>query len=117
MERTGGHVVPLTQEQLAGLLGVGRSYISRVIQTFKAEGILENRARLDFDSQRCRAAGAIMPLQRKRQDAFRRGAPRRVSQRFRVTNIRAKNGGGTPKPTPFFRDESDAGRFETIASE
>lgn len=43
MERTGGHVVPLTQEQLAGLLGVGRSYTSRVIQTFKAEGILETR--------------------------------------------------------------------------
>jgi Crp-like helix-turn-helix domain len=43
MERTGGHVVPLTQEQLAGLLGVGRSYTSRVIQTFKAEGMLETR--------------------------------------------------------------------------
>jgi DNA-binding transcriptional regulator YhcF (GntR family) len=35
--------VPLTHEQLATLLGVGRSYTSRVIQTFKAEGILEMR--------------------------------------------------------------------------
>ena len=35
--------VPLTHEQLATLLGVGRSYTSRVIQTFKAEGILETR--------------------------------------------------------------------------
>jgi hypothetical protein len=44
MERTDGNdVVPLTHEQLATLLGVGRSYTSRVIQTFKAEGILETR--------------------------------------------------------------------------
>jgi hypothetical protein len=44
MERTDGdYTVPLTHEQLATLLGVGRSYTSRVIQTFKAEGILESR--------------------------------------------------------------------------
>ena len=44
MERTDGdEVVPLTHEQLATLLGVGRSYTSRVMQTFKAEGILETR--------------------------------------------------------------------------
>jgi DNA-binding transcriptional regulator YhcF (GntR family) len=44
MERTNGEdVVPLTHEQLATLLGVGRSYTSRVIQTFKAEGVLETR--------------------------------------------------------------------------
>jgi len=44
MERTDGEeVVPLTHEQLATLLGVGRSYTSRVIQTFKAEGILATR--------------------------------------------------------------------------
>lgn len=44
MERTDGDdIVPLTHEQLATLLGVGRSYTSRVIQTFKAEGILETR--------------------------------------------------------------------------
>jgi hypothetical protein len=44
MERTNGHnIVPLTHEQLATLLGVGRSYTSRVIQTFKAEGVLETR--------------------------------------------------------------------------
>ena len=44
MERTDGdEVVPLTHEQLATLLGVGRSYTSRVIQAFKAEGILETR--------------------------------------------------------------------------
>ncbi len=44
MERTDGDpTVPLTHEQLATLLGVGRSYASRVLQTFKAEGILETR--------------------------------------------------------------------------
>jgi hypothetical protein len=44
MERTNGEdVVPLTHEQLATLLGVGRSYVSRVIQVFKAVGVLETR--------------------------------------------------------------------------
>src|SRR6266478_2780349 len=44
MERTDGdEIVPLTHEQLATLLGVGRSYTSRVIQAFKAEGTLETR--------------------------------------------------------------------------
>jgi hypothetical protein len=44
MERSDGdNIVPLTHEQLATLLGVGRSYASRVIQTFKAEGVLETR--------------------------------------------------------------------------
>ena len=43
-ERTDGNdIVPLTHEQLATLLGVGRSYTSRVMQTFKAEGVLETR--------------------------------------------------------------------------
>lgn len=41
MDRTGQDRVPLTHEQLATMLGVGRSYASRVIQGFKAEGILE----------------------------------------------------------------------------
>lgn len=43
MDRTGDHEVPLTHEELAMMLGVGRSYASRVIQIFKAEGILETR--------------------------------------------------------------------------
>src|SRR3979409_1667593 len=44
MERTDGDgTVPLTHEQLATLLGVGRAYASRVIQTFKAEGMLQTR--------------------------------------------------------------------------
>jgi biotin operon repressor len=43
LDRTGDDAVPMTQEQLAKLLGVGRSYVSRIIQTFKADGILETR--------------------------------------------------------------------------
>src|SRR6201995_2811703 len=44
MERTDvDNVVRLTHEQLATLLGVGRSSASRVIQVFKAEGVLETR--------------------------------------------------------------------------
>jgi hypothetical protein len=44
IERTNASdTVPLTHEQLATLLGVGRSYVSRVIQTFKAEGVLQTR--------------------------------------------------------------------------
>jgi DNA-binding transcriptional regulator YhcF (GntR family) len=41
MDRTGDHMVPLTHDELASLMGVGRSYTSRVLQKFKADGILE----------------------------------------------------------------------------
>ena len=43
MERTGDHTVPLTHEQLATMLGVGRSYTSCVIQIFKAEDVLDTK--------------------------------------------------------------------------
>ena len=44
IERTDNdNVVPLTHEQLSTLLGVGRSYASRVMQTFRTEGFLETR--------------------------------------------------------------------------
>jgi hypothetical protein len=43
MDRTGDHAVPLTHEQLATMLGVGRSYTSRIIQIFKLDGMLETR--------------------------------------------------------------------------
>ena len=42
-ERTGRDQVPLTHEQLGMLLGVGRSYVSRVIQKFKAACLVETR--------------------------------------------------------------------------
>lgn len=43
MARTGDHAIPLTQEQLSAMMGVGRSYISRVIQALKANSLLETR--------------------------------------------------------------------------
>jgi len=43
MDRTDSDLVPLTHEQLATMLGVGRSYASRVVRTFKAERVLETR--------------------------------------------------------------------------
>jgi CRP-like cAMP-binding protein len=43
MDRTEQEVVPLSHEQLATMLGVGRSYASRVITALRAEGILDTR--------------------------------------------------------------------------
>jgi hypothetical protein len=43
MDRTGGNEIPLTHEQLASMLGVGRSYISRLFQSLRARGVLETR--------------------------------------------------------------------------
>jgi len=43
MDRTGADTVPLTHDELASMLGVGRSYASRVIQVFKLAGVLETR--------------------------------------------------------------------------
>lgn len=43
IERSGSREVPLTQERLAGMLGVGRSYISRIVGTFKEDGTLAVR--------------------------------------------------------------------------
>jgi CRP-like cAMP-binding protein len=42
-ERTEPEPVPLTHEQLGMLLGVGRSYASRVVQKFKAARLVETR--------------------------------------------------------------------------
>jgi CRP-like cAMP-binding protein len=43
MEHSGDHEVSLTQEQLASMLGVGRSYVSRVIQLLKQREVLATR--------------------------------------------------------------------------
>ena len=101
MERTDGDdAVPLTHEQLATLLGVGRSYTSRVMQTFKAEGILEtrrgsilvrNRDALQMRACLCNEFG---------QEPFRGGAARGVSdrrRRFRLESMIRKVDTGFPK--------------------
>lgn len=43
IERTGADEVPLTQDRLSSMLGVGRSYVSRVIGRFKEDRILNVR--------------------------------------------------------------------------
>ncbi len=43
VDRTGDEALSLTQEQLAGLLGVGRSYVNRLLQKFRGDGVLELR--------------------------------------------------------------------------
>ena len=43
MDRTGAPAIPLTQEQLAVMLGVGRSYISRILGAFRQRGLIETR--------------------------------------------------------------------------
>ncbi|WP_347270209.1 Crp/Fnr family transcriptional regulator [Rhizorhabdus histidinilytica] len=43
IERTGADDVALTQEQLAAMLGVGRSYLSRIIQDLRQRGVIETR--------------------------------------------------------------------------
>lgn len=43
IDRVGEHEVPLTQEQLASMLGVGRSYVSRVIRALRERGVLSVR--------------------------------------------------------------------------
>ncbi|WAC47951.1 Crp/Fnr family transcriptional regulator [Asticcacaulis sp. SL142] len=61
IDRTGDHVLPLTQEQLAGMLGVGRSYVGRVVATMKRRGTLRTlRGRLminEFDDLKALACG------------------------------------------------------------
>lgn len=43
VERTGGSTIPLTQERMASMLGVGRSYVSRVLQALRRDGILRTQ--------------------------------------------------------------------------
>ncbi|MBS9477345.1 Crp/Fnr family transcriptional regulator [Ancylobacter radicis] len=56
LDRTGDENIRLTQEQLASMLAVGRSYISRVIQQLRESGAVEpSRGRLTIrDTQRLR---------------------------------------------------------------
>jgi CRP-like cAMP-binding protein len=48
LERADSNRVPLTQERLAAMLGVGRSYVSRVVKLLKSGGVLSvRRGRID----------------------------------------------------------------------
>ena len=41
--RTSNNEFPMTQEQLANMLGVGRTFINRVLTTMRTEGIIDSR--------------------------------------------------------------------------
>ena len=43
IDRTGEPELPLTQEQLAAMLGVGRSYVNRVMRELRGRGVLNTR--------------------------------------------------------------------------
>ena len=57
-DRTGDQALSLTQEQLASLLGVGRSYVNRLMQRFRASGVLDLRRSMII----IRDAGALKRL-------------------------------------------------------
>ena len=43
VERTGMRTIAMTQEQLASMMGIGRSYASRVLQRLKLSGMIRTR--------------------------------------------------------------------------
>jgi CRP-like cAMP-binding protein len=43
LDRTGESEIAMTQEQLASMMGIGRSYASRVVQRFKADRLVQTR--------------------------------------------------------------------------
>lgn len=61
MDRTGDHLIPLRQEQLAELLGVGRSFVNRVLKGLREDGVLTTRRGYleirDFDALNGLACG------------------------------------------------------------
>jgi CRP-like cAMP-binding protein len=66
LDRTGGDEALLTQEQLAGLLGVGRSYVSRVMRRLQEDGVLKTRRgrvfvarRTELEARSCRCNASV----------------------------------------------------------
>jgi hypothetical protein len=68
VERTERDNVLLTHEQLGMLLGVGRSYVSRVIQKFKAQRLVETRRKALFvkNAEGLQAKGCLCSTMSKR---------------------------------------------------
>ena len=70
MDRTGTHRVAMTQDQLASVLGVGRSYVSRVIRRLKECGAVETRR------------GFIVVLDRQQLEQISCGCEALVAEHF-----------------------------------
>ena len=80
-ERTSDSRVPLTQEQFAEMLGVGRSYVSRVMGALKDKGLIDGeRGAIKILKSR-RHARCGLQLPGFRPAPLRRGAPGRLSRR------------------------------------
>lgn len=76
LDRTGQDEITMTQEQLASMMGIGRSYASRVVQRFKGDAIIQTRRGglkvLDRDRLRDRAC-SCNDLVRQHFDVVLRG--------------------------------------------
>lgn len=75
MERSGSADVRMTQDQLAAMLGVGRSYISRVIAALKTCAIVETKRGgicvLDVESLRALSCDCNEEVKRHFEDVLR----------------------------------------------
>ncbi|MGY4432039.1 hypothetical protein ACVWWO_004516 [Bradyrhizobium sp. F1.13.1] len=88
MERTGDESsVPLTHEQLATLLGVGRSYASRGASVVQGGRRARHATRIDPGPQPRGPAPARLHVQRGREVALRRGAARGLSDRRAASRL------------------------------
>lgn len=75
IERTGSTQLSLTQEHLAVMLGVGRSYISRVVASMKQRGLIDTRRGMlvvrDVDDMRAVACSCNECVRRHFDDVLR----------------------------------------------
>jgi DNA-binding MarR family transcriptional regulator len=73
LDRTGADRLALTQDQLAGMLGIGRSYFTRVIKSLRAKGLIETRR------------GSVRVLDRTRLKRVSCGCNDALRRHFHVT--------------------------------
>ncbi len=66
LDRIGSDEISLTQEQLGALLGVGRSYVSRVMRKLREDGVLKTRRgrvfvirRAELEARSCGCNGLV----------------------------------------------------------
>ncbi|MGJ0510556.1 MAG: Crp/Fnr family transcriptional regulator, partial [Methylocystis sp.] len=83
MDRTGEQSLSLTQDQLAEMLGIGRSYFTRVIKSIRAKGLIETRR------------GSVRVLDRTRLERVSCGCNDALRRHFHVAL-----GGAYPEAAP-----------------
>jgi DNA-binding MarR family transcriptional regulator len=80
-ERTGNDVVPFTHEELAAMLGAGRSHTTRVLREFSSRDLVETRRGSVLLRNHAALKEGRLQLQRSAEASFRRGADRRLPSR------------------------------------